>query len=149
MNQYSIDGVELGWLGLDFKAGLASGTSIVEARNVASWSIKPRGAVPKVTRVYDPNRSGTVSITVDQEAKLHQQLKAIARADRLPATRDKVSDMVLKDASSGEMVTWKNAFIMTDPDFTRGVESTTFTWVFSFENSDDTPVENLANNVGN
>ena len=149
MRQYSIDNVELAWLGIDFKEGLAAGTSIQEARSVPSFSMKPSGAVPKVTRVYDPNRSGTVTIIVDQESVLHQQLKAIANADRIPATRTQVADMVLKDNTANEEITWKNAHIVSIPDRSRGVESTTFSWVFNFEDFKDEEVANLTNIVGN
>jgi len=149
VQQYSIDNVELAWLGLDFKEGLAEGTSIQETRSVSSFSLKPRGAIPKVTRVYDPNRSGTVAVVVDQESKLHQQLKTIAKSERNPATRDKVANMVLKDLTSSEQITWVNAFIMTDPDKARAKESLTFTWVFGFEDFEDDEVTTLTNVVGN
>lgn len=149
MRQYSIDNVELSWLGIDFKDGLAVGTSITEARTVPSWSMKPSGAVPKVTRVYDPNRSGTVTIIVDQESQLHQSLKAIANSERTPGGRDKVDDMVLKDLTAGEEITFKNAFITTIPDRTRAVESSTFAWVFGYEDFKDEEVPTLANPVGN
>ncbi len=148
MRQYAIDNIELAWLGLDFKDGLAAGTSIQEARAVPSWSMKPSGAVPKITRVFDPNRSGTVTITVDQESQLHQDLLAIANADSNPSTRTQVANMVLKDNSSAEEITWKNAFIQTIPDRSRGVESTTFAWVFGFEDFANEAVETLANVVG-
>lgn len=149
MRQYSIDNIELSWLGLDFKEGLAAGTSIQEARSVPSFAMKPSGAVSKVARIYDPNRSGSVTITVDQESKLYQQLKAIHNSERNPATRDKVGDMVLRDNSSGEEIVWKNAFISTAPDRSRGTESTTFPWVFMFEDYRDEEIDPLTNVVGN
>jgi hypothetical protein len=149
MRQYSADAVENTWLGLDFKEGLAAGSFITEARNAPTWTQKPAGAVPKVTRVYNPDRSGTVTITVDQESQLHQSLKGIANAERDPGTRDKVGDMVLKDTSSGEEVTWVNAYITTKPDLVRGNESQTFAWVFAFEDFRDAEIDPLANQVGN
>ena len=39
MKQYSIDRVELSWQGLDFKEGLASGSTITEARVAPSWNL--------------------------------------------------------------------------------------------------------------
>lgn len=148
MRQYSIDNIELSWLGLDFKQGLAAGTSVQEARSVPSWSMKPAGAVPKITRVYDPNRSGTVTITVDQESQLYQDLLAIANADSNPSTRTQVGNMVLTDNSSSERITWKNAFIQSIPDRSRAVESATFAWVFGFEDFEHEAVETLTNVVG-
>jgi hypothetical protein len=147
MRQYSIDGVELAWLGLDFKEGLAAGTSITEARTSPSWTIKATGQ-GRAVRVYNPDRTGTVSVVVDQESQLHQSLLDISRADRNPATRDQVGAMVLNDTSSGEKVTWANSFITTDPDLTRATESATFTWVFGFESVDKETVDPLTNLVG-
>ncbi len=148
MRQYSIDTVELGWLGLDLKPGLAQGSSITEARNAPSWTMKPTGQ-GKVVRVYNPDRTGTVSVVVDQESTTHQQLKAIAASDRAPATRDQVSTMRMTDASSGEVIEWKNAFIITEPDASRATESATFTWVFGFESRSSVALaDNLTNLVG-
>ncbi len=149
MRQYSADNIDLAWLGLDLKDGLAAGTFVQEARANPTWTPKPSGAVPKITRIYDVGRHGTVTITVDQESQLHQSLKALANAERDPAQRNKVADMVLTDNSAGEKITWKNACIMTIPDRSRGVESTTFPWVFLYEDFEDVEVETLLNSVGN
>ncbi len=147
MRQYSIDGVELAWSGLDFKEGLAAGTSITEARTSPSWSMKATGQ-GKVVRVYNPDRTGTLSVVVDQESQLHQSLLDIAKADRNPSTRNQVKNMTLTDTSSGEVINWVNSFITTDPDLTRGTESATFTWVFGFESVEKTTVDPLTNLVG-
>lgn len=147
MRQYSIDNVNLSWLGLDFKEGLAAGASITEARNASAWSIKPTGQ-GRAVRVYNPDRTGTVSVVVDQESQLHQDLLTIAAADRNPATRDQVGTMLLTDNTSGESVEFRNAFIMTEPDLSRGTESTTFTWVFGFEDRYQEPVNPVTNLVG-
>lgn len=147
MRQYSIDQVELGWLGLDFKSGLAQGSSITEARSAPSWTMKPTGQ-GKAVRVYNPDRTGTVSIVVDQESQLHQELKDFAKADRNPATRTQVGTMRLNDTSSGEVIDFVNAFITTEPDAVRGTESSTFTWIFAFEDRVSEPVANLTNLVG-
>jgi hypothetical protein len=148
MKQYSIDTVELTWLGLDFKEGLAVGSSITEARNAPTFTMKPRGLGGAV-RIYNPDRTGTVSVIVDQESQLHQSLKALANAERVASGRDKVADMVLKDTASGEEITWVNSFITTVPDRIRGTESQTFTWVFGFEDFKDEEIAPLANQVGN
>jgi len=146
MRQYSIDQVSIAWLGLDFSEGLAAGTSISEARNAPSWTVKATGRGRSV-RVYNPDRTGTISIVVDQESQLHQDLKAIAQADARAATRSQVGTMVVKDASSGESVQFSSAFIMTEPDFGRATESLTFTWVFAYEKRESAPAT-LTNLVG-
>lgn len=144
MRQYSIDQVTCSWLGNDLMEGIAEGTSIQEARATQSWSIK-MGGRGKGTRVYNPNRSGTLTLTVDQESQLHQNLKAIAKADRI--SRDKVGPLVLKDNSSGEVIVYLNAFILTDPDEARGTESQTFAWLFGFEDKKTDSPEKLTNVV--
>ncbi len=147
MRQYSIDTVEAAWLGLDFKEGLAQGASITEAKTTSPWSIVPTGQ-GKVTRVYNPDRSGTLSVVVDQTSQLHQSLKGIAEADRLPATRNQVATFKITDTASGEVFDFLNAFILTDPDMIRGTEASTFTWVFGFEKRESPEVTTLTNLVG-
>lgn len=149
MRQYSSDLFEFTWMELDFAEGLASGTFMVEARSVASWSMKPT-ARGKVVRVFNPDRSGTLTFTVDQESTLHQQLLAISQADRDPAQRDQVDLGKMADTSSGAVTNYQNLFILTDPDESRGNESATFDWVFGFEAIEREPNETNADNlVGN
>lgn len=148
MRQYSSDQVEITWQGLDFKEGLAAGTFITEARGATSWTYKPGGPAGKGTRIYNPDRSGTVSVVVDQESRLHRNLRTIAKADRVPATRTKVAAMIMADASSGDRTTYKNAYIVTDPDESRGADSVTFTWVFQFESIGRDDNEDPSNLVG-
>ena len=135
MRQYDITKVEVSWFGLDLKQGLAQGTSITEARTTASFSSKPTGMGP-VVRIYNPDRSGTVSIVVDQESQTHQDLRALATTDRI--ARNIVGPMVVRDMTSGEVFYYKNSYISTEPDETRGTESATFTWVFNFESVEKT-----------
>lgn len=145
MRQYSIDRVELTWQGLDFKPGLAAGSSIVEARTTASFSDKT-SAMGELIRVYSADKSGTLTILVNQESQLHQDLKALSAADRL--NRNIVGAMVMKDTSSGEQYTYKNSYIQTDPDETRGTESTDVSWNFRFESIEKSVSANQ-NLVGN
>ncbi len=130
MRQYSIDHVELGWEGLDLKEGLAAGSTITEARTAPSWSMKT-SANGEGIRTFNPDRSATISILVNQESKTHQQLRQLAEDDR--DNRNVVGAMVLKDITSGEQFTYHNAFIVTDPDEVRATESSDFTWVFMCE----------------
>lgn len=130
MKQYSIDHVELAWEGLDFKPGLAAGSSVTEARTAPSWTMKT-SANGEGIRTFNPDRSATISCLVNQESKLHQQLRQLAESDRL--NRDIVGPMVLKDTTSGEQFTYVNAFITVDPDEIRATESSDFTWVFMCE----------------
>lgn len=130
MKNYSSDFVEIAWEGLDFKEGLAAGSFVTEARTAPSWSGKTSVA-GELIRTFNPDRSATVSILVNQTSKLHQQLRQLAENDRL--NRNVVGAMVLKDTSSGEQFTYVNAFITVDPDEIRATESQDFTWVFMCE----------------
>lgn len=145
MRQYSIDHVEVSWFGLDLKPGLATGTSITEARTAPGWSNKPTGQ-GKVVRVYNPDRSGTLSVVVDQESQTHQDLRALALTDR--QSRNVVGPLVVHDTTSGEFFYYKNSYISAEPDETRGTESATFTWVFNFEEVEHAPAT-VSNVVGN
>lgn len=135
MRQYSIERCEVNFFGIDLKPGLAQGTSITEARTSPSWTQKPTGT-GKVVRVYNPDRSGTLSIVVDQESAVHQQLRSLSLTDR--ASRNVVGVLTVKDTTSGESFFYTNAYISTDPDETRGTDSATFTWVFNFEDVEHT-----------
>ena len=148
MRQYSIDQVELSWRGLDFKEGLSAGTSIVEALTAGGFAMTAT-AIGRATRTYDPNRMGTVTVTTDQTSDITRQLTAIWNQDKIAATRDKVGPMKMFDASSGDVVTWKNAHIANRVPVSRGTEVVSFAWVFNFEEADDLPnLTNLTNVVG-
>ena len=147
MRQYSIDQVEVSWFGLSFKEGLAAGTSITAARNAPSFTQKVNGAVPRVVRVYNPDRSGTITIVVDQESLLHQQLRELANIDVI--ARNVVGPMTVRDNSNDETLVYQNAYITTEPNETRGTDSATVEWVFGFENFVKTPALGNANVVGN
>lgn len=145
MRQYSIDKVELSWNGLDFKEGLAKGSTIKEARASKSWTSKQTG-MGKIVRIYNPDRSGSITITVDQESKLHQQLGVLALVDQ--TARNIVFPMTMTDNSTGEVFAYTNTFIESDPDEQRGTESATFDWVFLFEAKAKVPAPKDQNLIG-
>lgn len=147
MRQFSSDQVELTWAGLDLKPGLATGTFVQEAQDTSRFTVKPQGPSGKVVRVHNPNRSGTLTVTVDQESKVHQQLLTLAATD--DTSRDQVHPGILNDTSSGYVANYQNMFIMTVPDESRGTESATFAWVFGFESKAPVPIANPTNLVGN
>jgi len=134
MRQYSIKKVEISWMNpvdpIDLKEGIASGTSVQEAKVAARYSRKSTGT-GKVVRVRNPDRSGTLTITVDQESKTHQRLWDLVLADDLAG--NVVGPVVMNDLSSGEVFTYVNAYIEDEPDEQRGTESATYNWVFGYE----------------
>jgi hypothetical protein len=145
MRNYSIDKVEISWFGLDLKPGLAQGSSITETRTSSSWSVTPTG-MGRVTRSYNPDRSGQLAFVIDQTSQVHKDLQVLAALDR--QARNVVGVMTIKDTTSDETFYFKNAFIMTDPNMTRGTEAATFTWVFAFEEAEYAPGAANANVVG-
>jgi len=146
MRQYSSDQVEFSWTSLDFKEGLAEGTFLAESRAVPSKSLKS-SANGGTVRTFVANKSGTLTATIDLESRLHQKLLAISAQDE--KTRDQVFDGRMTDMSSGQVTTYKNTFIMTDPDESRGTDSGTVAWVFGFETKSVTPASGDLNVVGN
>lgn len=131
MRQYASDKVEISWQGLDLMQGVAQGSFITEARNAPTYSQKPTGVRSRVVRTRQPDRSGTLSIVLDQESETHKQLRALMQLDDV--TRSVVGPMKVRDLSSGEDFTYTNAYIQTEPDEIRGTEAQTVTWVFNFE----------------
>lgn len=147
MRQYSNDNLDIAWFDLDFAEGIADGTFVTEVRANTSFTVKP-SARGKLTRSFNPQKHGTVAIVVDQESQLHQDLIAIAESDRAPAVRDKVDNMTMREPGSS-VIHYENAFILTEPDETRGMEAVTFTWVFAFEKKQPEPLSPADNLVGN
>lgn len=130
MRQFAIDRCDLTWNGLDFKEGLAQGTMVTEARTSKTWSFKPTG-MGRGVRIKNPDKSGVLSVTVDQESKLHQQLRDFAQQDE--TTLLVVKPFVIKDNNTGEVFNYLNTYIITQPDESRGTESAVFTWEFQYE----------------
>lgn len=130
MRQYSIDRVDLSWATIDLKPGLADGTSIQEARLTKSWSMKVTG-MGGVIRVYRPGKSGTLTVTLDQESREHRILKAVYDVDE--QARNQVFPGIMRDNSTNELFTYRNMFIMSEPDESRGTEAGTVVWEFGFE----------------
>jgi hypothetical protein len=143
--QYGIDRVDFSWNGLDFKEGMAAGSTITETQAAPRTTKKPTGQ-GKIVRVFDPNRSGTLAVLVDQESKLHQQLLAIAEEDRV--NRNQVANGVMSDTSSGYVVNYKNMYIQTEPDEVRATTSSVFTWLFDYEVKEAQPIAEPTNAVG-
>jgi hypothetical protein len=147
MRQYSIDQVELTWLGVNFADGMATGSTIVESKAAPDWTRKAQARGRQV-RVKGTDKSGTLTVLVAQESQLHQDLMAIYMADRNPATSDQVGPGRLVDTSSGFVINYQNMYIEDSPDETFGTESSDLTWVFGFERKEPEPQASLNNVVG-
>ena len=147
MRQYSIDQVVLGWMALDFQSGLATGSSITESKSAPDFTSKAQANGQQV-RVKGTDKSGTLTILVAAESQLHQQLWAIAMADRNPDTSDQVAPGRITVVNSGAVINYQNMYIQDTPDETFGTESVDLPWVFGFERKEPEPKSSLNNVVG-
>ncbi len=146
MRTYSSDTVGLTWLGLDLKPGFASGTFLSDSNDNPTWTYKT-SASGELHRAFSASRSGMLSITMDQESFVHQQLLAIAAQDR--RTHDQVGNGRFTDASLGLVIEYQNMSIETEPSETRGTESATLVWTMKYESRIFTPATVSKNSVGN
>lgn len=146
MRQYSFDKVEISWQGLDLKDGLATGSSVTEARTQPDRWTFTTDANGEQTRSKQTDGSGTLTLLVTQVGRAHRDLRALAIADE--QDRNIVGPMVLKDMTSGEQFTYKSTCIATDPDEVRADVSQDFSWVFRFERIERTSGIDDLNVVG-
>ena len=118
---------------------------VVEALAHARYGQRETG-MGGVTRYYMPGRSGTLTVTVNQESELHQQLQDKFAQDNL--TRDQVFPFEMYDGSSQEEFTYTNTYIMQEPNEARGSEPGDWQWVFAFERKVKTTNTSNTNVVG-
>jgi hypothetical protein len=146
MFNYSADKVDITWLGLDFGEGIADGTFITDTRANQSFTMTPL-ARGKIVRTFNPQKHGTLTILVNQSSALHQQLLAIAAADRDPDQRDKVGNMKVSEVGIA-VTNYENTFILVEPDESRAMEAVAFSWLFGYEKKQPEPQTTPANLVG-
>jgi len=147
MRQYSADQVEVTFLGNDLKEGLSQGTFITVANTTPAFSYVARGAISDGTSVFNPDRSGTITLTVDQTSTTHQLLMQIHKDDI--QSRNQVGTFLVDDKSNGEKTEYINARITDQVPLTRGNEAATFAWVLTFQKATINPVSpNTINLVG-
>jgi len=146
MRQYASDRVVASWSGLPLKEGLAEGSFFVIRRNSPTWTQRKNGLGGTI-RLFNPDRSGEVDITVNTESRTHSALIALAITDRF--TRLVQGPMVVTDLNSGEVFVLTNAYITTEPDEQRATSSVEIAWTFAFTSYEHTPAIPTLNVVGN
>ena len=150
MRQYSPDLIEATWLvgvvPLDLKEGLAKGTFIQPTRSAPTWTQRPNG-VGGILRLFNPNRSGFLTVLIDLESKVHQQLITIGNLDVL--TRSITGPLVVRDGNTREVATYAKAYIATIPDIPKGFSPGVVPWRFNFETFVQQPFGFNENVVGN
>ncbi len=130
MRQYSSDRVKVSFFGVDLTEGLASGTFLQEAHGSSAWSFKPNG-LGGIVRMFDPNRSGQLSLQVDAESRTNQVLITFHNADLI--TRSVAGPLIVNDLSTREITYYNKAFILNHPNNQKATTSTVLTWSFGYE----------------
>lgn len=132
MRQYAADQVKVSFTGLDITPGLSEGTFIQEGAVPQLWKVKKNG-VGGIVYTFHPGQEGTVSMQILASSKVHTQLLAIFNSDRL--TKSIVGVLLATDLNTLDVITWTKARILGRPPWQKGVQLSTYSWVFGFENS--------------
>ncbi len=145
MRQYAADQVRVSWTtiatpatapagrvspGLDLTPGLAQGTFIQERRNVDTWNQKPNG-VGGVVHLFNPNKSGELTLLIDGSSRTHQELITLHNADLI--TRSIVGPLVVRDLNTREVNFFNKARIKTMAPLSKGTTATVYSWIFLYE----------------
>jgi len=141
--QYSPASLEAAWQGIDLKAGWAQATFMQETRTTPSWAQKAT-LNGSAIRTYNADRTSTLSMVIVRESIQFSQLMEAAARDR--ADLNVVGPLVVLDPISGRTLTYKNAYLITDPDepFDVAASDITFVWAFeSVNKADPTPNANV------
>ena len=124
---YSVEEVKFAWNALPFDEGVAEGTRIQINPNAPRKSKKVTGN-GKIVIVTNPDRSGTIVITVDNESQLHQLLLALYESPASP-----VLPSVLVNNNTGRVSSFSNTFIEAKSPEQFASEASTSQWTFGFE----------------
>ena len=133
------------WSGVPMREGLAEGSFVVIRRTRPTWTQRQNGTGGTI-RLFNPDRSGEVDFLINNESRTHSLLLALATTDRF--TRAIQGPIVMVDLNSGELFTFTNAYITTEPDEQRATTSVEVTWTFAFTSIEHTPAIPARNNVG-
>lgn len=128
MRQFAASNCTLTWGDVDLTRGLSDGSSLSVAYTAPRYVTKTAGPSGIPTRVKTSDRTVTATVTLDQESYEHKLLRQIAAQD--DATADKLYDLRFVNHASGEVITVRQAFIVSQPGETRGTDTTTMAWSF-------------------
>jgi hypothetical protein len=107
--------------------GIAKGTFVSAERNKDAWSIDV-GAGGDVTRTKNRDRSGMVTVTLQQSSPSNDALSARARLDELSSAG--ASPLIVKDLSGTTLVQAEAAWVKKLPKTEFGDESSNREWIF-------------------
>lgn len=116
-------------------SGFAPDESITIERNEANVSLRT-GASGEGVRSINPNRSGTISITLMASSASNDTLNALARADELAGRGQ--APLLIKDGGGRTLVAATSVWVQTEPPIGYGSEPRDREWVLEAEALDMT-----------
>jgi hypothetical protein len=113
--------------------GFGPDTFVEVTRNQDGWTYQPSNSGPPGARSRNPDRSGTITITLIDSSPANALLQAFADADEL--TGEGVGEFMVKDRGTATgKCTAQNAWVKKMPDWKRGKEVSTTVWVLESNN---------------
>ena len=129
MRQFDSANVEVSWLGIPLKEGLAAGTFIREQRRTVQNSYKDNG-YGGVVAMKTAARSGIVVLQIDRESETHQQLFSVYNLDRL--TSGVSAPLMVRDSNTLIVTIFSLARIQTDPNLVVSTGPSVVPWSFIY-----------------
>jgi hypothetical protein len=150
VRQYGPDLIEITWavvnvVPVNLKEGLAAGPFIQPARSTQRWTQRHDG-MGGVVRFYNPNRSGALTILIDQESQTHQRLITLSNIDEV--ARAIVGPIVVRDGNNREVNVYTKAYIVSQPDIPKGQTAGIVPWIWNYQGQTTQPFDFDANAVG-
>lgn len=106
--------------------GFAEGTGVTVERNEDAWTLQV-GAEGEATRSKSNNRSGRVTLTLQQASESNAILDAFRQADEL--SNNGLQPMLIKDNSGNSLYTAEQCWVVKAPSAAFGAESDSREWI--------------------
>lgn len=112
-------------LGGNILGGFSDGTFVTIARNADMWSMKV-GVGGQATRAKSSDKSGTITVVLQQSSPSNDDLSALIAADEL--TNAGAVPLLIRDASGRTLATALTAWVSRYPNVDFAKESTDRTY---------------------
>lgn len=111
--------------------GFSDGDAVQVERNEDAWSLQV-GAEGEATRSKSNNRSGKVTLSLQQASESNAILSGFAKSDEL--SNGGLFPLLVKDNSGSSLYAAEQAWIVKSPAATLGMESAAREWVIETDN---------------
>lgn len=111
--------------------GFADGDAVQVERNEDAWSLQV-GAEGEATRSKSNNRSGKITLSLQQASESNAILSGFAKADEL--SNSGLVPVLVKDNSGNSLYGAEQAWIVKSPAAALGMESGNREWVIETDN---------------